>query len=161
MFNLFKKKEVPVEVPKPKYRIAHKIIELRVYADDGVVEKIINQGIKLDYLDPYDGMSASEIKELEERVYQVSDDVNDYRLEEKDDKLNLYVKDYKDKEYFIADISSYKNVKYYLKNKDNYDIDIQVKYGGGKYKVYSGGSVITDFIPPYIYVCITMYNRGE
>ena len=159
MFNFFKKKEIPK--PIPKYRIAHKIIELKVFAEDGVVEKIINQGLKREELDPYDGMSASEIKEMDERVYQVSDVVYDFRLEEIDDKFNLYVKDYDDKEHFIANLKPYKNVKYYLANKANYDNEIEVKYGGGKYKVNCGGSIITDFVPAYIYVCITMYNRGE
>lgn len=163
MFEKFKKfvigeKEKPIEV-KPKFRIAKKIIELKVYAEEGVVEKIIRQGIKMGEIDPYDGLDASDIKERGERVYQVSDNVYDYRFEQLDNKLNLYIQDYEGKEYFVCDVSNYPNMKYYLKNKDNFDVDIDVKYGGGKYKYPCGNTVETDDIPPYIYVSIAMYEK--
>lgn len=138
-----------------------KTFEIRIYPDDeNLLNKIVRQGIKNEIIDPYDGMSASEIKELDERVYQIGDyEYLEHRIMKDGDVAKLYIKDYEEKEYFATDIVLDNKMKFYLENRNKLRVEQKLFLKGGKYKYVSGGTISTDEIPLFLLLDISMYNK--
>lgn len=157
--GLTKSKTNPVKVEKPKIKLPLETIELSLYADkDNLLEKIVKQGIKNDEIIPYDGMTTSDIKELDERVYEVNDTA-DIRNELVNNEVKFYITDYENKEYYLTSVPLNKKWKFYFENKDKLRINEDYYFRGGKYKQVYDGKIETDDTPVYIWVDISMYDK--
>lgn len=161
MFDYFKKiftkKEKKVSY---KLNIPDKIIEFKVYPDkEKLLNKIIKVGIEMGYIEPYDGMTSKEIKEYGDRVYQVNDEVPEYKLEPNNGMLSLFITDYENKEHFISNICNQSNLKFYLENMEKYDNKIHVYFRGGKYKQPTSNGIINGEYELFILVSIDMYLK--
>ena len=163
LFDLFKTKKVEPPKPTLQIKIPVQTMEFSIYPDnENLLNKIVKQGIKLEDIDPYDGMTASDIKELDERVYQVNNEDADVRLELSNDVVNFYITDYENNEYLMTTMPLNKKLKFYFENKDKLRLSQDAYFRGGKYKQPYNGTVESDETPLFIWIDIAFFDdRGE
>ena len=105
-----------------------------------ILDEEIKQGVKLGYIDKFDGLKMSEIKEEYE-----NDTVYEYAEQEfkrtglvlDGDKIKVYIYDWDMKALHhvgYVDPANVEELKPYLENRDNYSFDICGLITGGKYR---------------------------
>lgn len=105
-----------------------------------ILDEEIKQGVKLGYIDKFDGLKMSEIKEEYE-----NDTVYEYAEQEfkrtglvlDGDKIKVYIYDWDMKALHhvgYVDPANVEDLKPYLENRDNYSFDICGLITGGKYR---------------------------
>ena len=105
-----------------------------------ILDEEIKQGVKLGYIDKFDGLKMSEIKEEYE-----NDTVYEYAEQEfkrtglvlDGDKIKVYIYDWDMKALHhvgYVDPANVGELKPYLENRDNYSFDICGLITGGKYR---------------------------
>ena len=105
-----------------------------------IIDAEIKQGVKLGYLDKFDGLKTSEIKEEYENdvVYEYAEqEFKRTGLVLDGDKVKVYIYDWDMKALHhvgMLDEESVALVRPYLENKDKYSFDVDGIIIGGKFK---------------------------
>lgn len=105
-----------------------------------ILDEEIKQGVKLGYIDKYDGLKMSEIKEEYENdvVYEYAEqEFKRVGLVPEGEKVKVYVYDWDMKALHhigFVDQASVADLKPYLENKDKYSFDICGLITGGKFR---------------------------
>ena len=110
-----------------------------------IFKKLVKDGIKDGYIEPYDNMSKKEIIDCYSEVYEANDiSVKSIRLEpttfENEDAIEIYIKDFNnDKEYLIGYVpkKDIKNTEEFLllyQEHPEYTLKAEAYITGGKFK---------------------------
>ncbi len=105
-----------------------------------ILDEEIKQGVKLGYIDKYDGLKMSEIKEEYENdvVYEYAEqEFKRVGLVLDGDKIKVYVYDWDMKALHhvgYVEQSAVAELKPYLENRDNYSFDVCGLITGGKFR---------------------------
>lgn len=105
-----------------------------------ILDEEIKQGVKLGYIDKFDGLKMSEIKEEYENdiVYEYAEqEFKRTGLVLDGDKIKVYIYDWDMKALHhvgYVDPANVEELKPYLENRDNYSFDICGLITGGKYR---------------------------
>ena len=103
--------------------------------------EVATNGMKYDYIEPYDGLSTKEIKIEGDKVWQIADSrFKSIHLEpyqyKGDDAIKFYVNNYLNEFIEVGNIPKEEVQELLPLLNDNYNISADAYFVGGKYKEY-------------------------